>query len=83
MDLHPTASSSEMQPEENRVSKSSDELQSTKSLLYLLKYVFRNIHFFTKNSSECWSCNRPAAISQYLDLIHSFNHQGQKKPNYL
>ena len=34
MGLHPTASSSEMQSEENRISKSSD-LQSTKSSLEL------------------------------------------------
>ena len=39
MGLHSTASSSEMQPEENIASKSSDELQSTKGSLYLLKYV--------------------------------------------
>ena len=39
MGLHSTVSSSEMQPEENKVSKSSDEFQSTKSSLYLLKYV--------------------------------------------
>ena len=36
-----------------------------------------------KNFSECWSCNRPAAIKQYLDLIHSFNGQGQKKKLYM
>ena len=39
MGLHPTASSSQMQPEENNVSKSTDQLQSTKSSLSLLKYV--------------------------------------------
>ena len=84
MGLHPTASSSEMQPEENRASRSSDELQSTKSSLYLLKYVFRNIHFFTmKYFSERWSCDRPAAIKQYLDLIHSLNRQGQKKKLFM
>ena len=43
--LHPTASSSEMQPEENWVSKSSDELQSMKSSLYLLKYVLETFTF--------------------------------------
>ena len=45
MGLHPTASSSKMQPEENNVSKSSDELQSTKSTLYLLKYVLEMFNF--------------------------------------
>ena len=45
MGLHPTASSSEMQPEENSVSKSSEELHSTKSSLYLLKYVLETFTF--------------------------------------
>ena len=36
-----------------------------------------------KNFSERWSCNRPAAIKQYLDLIHSFNRQGQKKELFM
>ena len=45
MGLHPAASNSEMQPEENRVYKSSDELQSTKSSLYLLRYVLETFTF--------------------------------------
>ena len=74
MGLHPTASSSEMQPEENRVYKSSDEFDE---FIVFIKICFRNIHFFTmKNFSERWSCNRPGAIKQYLNLIHSFNRQG-------
>ena len=32
-----------------------------------------------KNFSERPSCNRPGAIKQYLNLIHIFNRQGQKK----
>ena len=34
-----------------------------------------------KNFSERWSCNRPATIKLYLDLIHSFNRQGHKQKN--
>ena len=45
MGLHPAASSSEMKPEENRVSKSSNELQSTKSSIYLLKYILETFTF--------------------------------------
>ena len=45
MGLHPTACSSEMKREEKRVSKSSDELQSTKSSLYLLIYVLGTFPF--------------------------------------
>ena len=43
MGLHPTASSSEMQPEEIEVSKSSDELQSTNlciSYIVCISYMY-------------------------------------------
>ena len=30
-----------------------------------------------KNFSEHWSCNRPV-VEEYLDLVHSFNHQGYR-----
>ena len=56
MDRQPTASGSEMQQEENSVSRSSEELHSTKSSLDLLKYVLDNIHFFIMEYFiECWS----------------------------
>ena len=36
-----------------------------------------------KSFIERWSSNRPAAIKHYLELVHGFNRQGQKKSEFL